>query len=305
MVDAPPDIECETAEAKFPATGLASYPRAVVRVPLGKLQQGFVRVGGGCEVSRAGRDSVHAEVMVQSMPDGTDGWACKGADPANIANPAWARATINYCRTKPSGLTPSMRLSCTTASQRSALGHYPLATVELAPALVSAGYSVVSGGCESSYAGNGSIHAENIVTSSRTPSSTGWQCQAADPPNIAQDATVTALLVACRVELSSVDQARFPQRQPVLACNKNRVGFSPVQTYPQSLAHPMTTDRIFGGECLLTYGLGHGSVHAEFMVESGFHGLETWACFGADPPGIPNPGTAQAGAIGCSIQPGQ
>jgi pimeloyl-ACP methyl ester carboxylesterase len=304
MGDAPATVECETSEAKTPTSGTASYPRAVARVPAAKLAQGFVRVGGGCEVSRFGHDSVHAAVLVQSVPDGEDGWACKAADPAFTPNPAWARATVNYCRVLPTATAPSQKLACMTATQKSALGRNPLAAVELSPAQISAGYAVVAGGCDSSYAGNGSIHAENIVRSGRTASNAGWSCQAADPPNNGQDATVTATLVACRVDLSATDKARFTV-PPALQCQVTRTPPSGLQSYPQALARaPSLTDKVFGGECLLSYA-GHGSVHAEFMVEHGFHGVDTWGCLGADPPLLPNPGTAQAGVITCHVTPGQ
>src|SRR5690242_18441397 len=79
-------IDCQTTQVRAPASGLATNPRAVATVPADKLSKGYFRVGGGCEVSRFGRDSAHAEVMVQNSPDGTTGWRCKAADPAGLPN---------------------------------------------------------------------------------------------------------------------------------------------------------------------------------------------------------------------------
>jgi hypothetical protein len=84
-------FDCQTVQERAPATGLAANPKAVASVPLDKQRQGYVRVGGGCEVSRFGFESTHAAVMVENAPDGDFGWRCKGADPALVINPAWAK----------------------------------------------------------------------------------------------------------------------------------------------------------------------------------------------------------------------
>ena len=67
-------VDCQTVQQRTPASGTSTYPRAVATVPADKQSQGYVRVGGGCEVSRNGFDSPHAEVMVQYSPDGAAGW---------------------------------------------------------------------------------------------------------------------------------------------------------------------------------------------------------------------------------------
>jgi hypothetical protein len=121
--------------------------------------------------------------------------------------------------------------------------------------------------------------------------------------NNGQDATVTATLVACRVDLSPADKAHFTQ-PPALQRQVTRTSPSNLQSYPQSLAKvPNPIDKIFGGECALSYA-GHGSVHAEFMVQNGFYGVDAWAA-GADPPFIPNPDIAQASVITCNVPPGK
>jgi hypothetical protein len=62
--------------------------------------------------------------------------------------------------------------------------------------------------------------------------------------------------------------------------------------------------RIFGGECNVSYA-GHGSVHAEFMLKNGIHGLDGWACQAGDPPLLLNPGTAQASILTCNVTAGR
>jgi pimeloyl-ACP methyl ester carboxylesterase len=309
MANAPSNLECESTEVRVPAssTVTAPYPRAVARIPGDKKSQGFVRVGGSCEVSRTGTGSVHAAVMVENMPDGEDGWVCKAADPALIPNPAWARATVTYCRTAPKEV-PSERLLCKVFTQRSAPRVNPSATVELTPALAKEGYLAVSGGCATSHAGAGSTHAENIVTSARLWNGLGWSCQAADPPNHGQSATVTAAVVACRVDMSTADRATFTE-PPALQCHlaQGPLGkgtTSATAPYPSSVAKSPSPDRrILGGECKVSYA-GHGSTHAEFMVKNGIHGIDGWGCFAADPPLIPNAGTAQANVITCKVRQG-
>lgn len=63
-------LDCQTVQSRTPVSGLTPNPKAVATVPADKQAQGYVRVGGGCEVSRLGFESVHAAVMVQNSPDG-------------------------------------------------------------------------------------------------------------------------------------------------------------------------------------------------------------------------------------------
>ncbi|WP_375768768.1 alpha/beta fold hydrolase [Archangium gephyra] len=290
-------FDCQTTQARAPASGLAANPKAVAMVPLDKQQQGYVRVGGGCEVSRFGFDSVHAAVMVQNAPDGEQGWRCKGADPAFVSNPAWAKASVTYCKASDPSIS-SLRLQCTTLSKKTGPSRNPAAEVTLSPALVSDGYAVVSGGCDSSHALNGSVHAENVVISKPSANGQGWFCQAADPPNNGQDATVEASLVACRVAIDPTQAATLPSK-PALRCSVTQGMKSPVSSYPKSIVPPPVTGKMLGGGCELSYA-GNGSAHAEFMVQHGPQG-SSWACLAADPPAIPNPGTALASVVTCDI----
>jgi pimeloyl-ACP methyl ester carboxylesterase len=283
-------LDCQTTQARVPAVGLTPNPRAVATVPLDKQQAGYVRVGGGCEVSRFGFESVHAAVMVQNAPDGEFGWRCKGADPAFISNPAWARASVTYCRAADAGGT-TLPLQCTTLTKRTGLLRNPVVEVTLPPALVTDGYVVVSGGCDTSHFGNGSVHAENVVISRPNPGGQGWYCQAADPPNHLQDATVEASLVACRIGPTAVAP------KPSLQCTVTQ-GAQGTGTYPKSIAKGPS--KALGGGCELSYA-GNGSVHAEFMVQQGPQADGSWACLAADPPLIPNPGTAKASAVSCNL----
>jgi len=290
-------FDCQTTQERAPYSGVSMYPKAVATVPLDKQSQGYVRVGGGCEVSRFGFDSVNAEVMVQNAPDGANGWRCKGADPALVPNAAWAKASVTYCRAS-APTAPSLKLQCTTASRKMGPSHNPSAEVQLTQALIDDGYVVVSGGCDSSYFQNGSTHAENVVISKRSPNGLGWFCQAADPPNHAQDATVEASFVACKVAMDPAQAVAFGTAKPALHCNVTQ-GAKGSGTYPKSSAS--ASGHLLGGGCELSYA-GNGSVHAEFMVQHGPQG-NTWSCLGADPPLIPNPGTALASAITCDITP--
>lgn len=297
----PSNLECETTEVREPVSGLASYPRAVARVPADKLAQGFVRVGGGCEVSQFGTGSVHAAVMVENGPHEANGWACKAADPALIINPAWARSTVHYCRIEPK-VDPAQRLECQTLAQTSALAFNPIASVTLPPTMVADGYKVISGGCTSSYFGNGSVHAESVVRSTRNFDELGWTCQGADPPNNPQLANVTATLVACRSKIDAGARNTWLV-EPELQCQVTKgplvTGFGPQSTI--NTANPGR--RILGGECELSWAL-HGSIHAEFMVKNGLEGFSGWTCKGADPPLTPNLAHAQATAISCNVSLG-
>lgn len=288
-------FDCQTTQEKMPAIGLTPNPKAVAMVPLDKQRQGYVRVGGGCEVSRFGFDSVHAAVMVQNSPDGEYGWRCKGADPALISNPAWARASVTYCRASDPSVS-SLRLQCTTLSKKTGPLRNPSAEVTLTPALLADGYTVVSGGCDSSHFMNGSIHAENVVSSRPSSDGHGWFCQAADPPNNGQDATVEASLVACRVAIDPT-QAATLNPKPALSCTVSQGPKASGVSYPKSIFSAPA--QVLGGGCALSYA-GNGSAHAEFMVQQGPQN-GSWACLAADPPGIPNPGSAQASAVSCGI----
>jgi pimeloyl-ACP methyl ester carboxylesterase len=291
-------FDCQTTQEKAPASGLVANPKAVATVPLDKQKLGYVRVGGGCEVSRFGFDSVHAGVMVQNAPDGEHGWRCKGADPAFVSNPAWAKASVTYCKASDPSVS-SLRLQCTTLSKKTGPSRNPAAEVSLTQALIDDGYTVVSGGCDSSHAGNGSIHAENVVVSKPSLNGKGWLCQAADPPNHGQDATVEASLVACKVAVTDPAQAAVLSPKPVLQCSVTQGTKSPVATYPKAYAKA-SSGKVLGGGCELSYA-GNGSVHAEFMVQHGPQPDGAWACLAADPPAIPNPGTAQASVVSCNI----
>jgi len=295
--DAQVTFDCQTIQEKAPVSGLVVNPKAVATVPLDKQKLGYVRVGGGCEVSRFGFDSVHAGVMVQNAPDGEHGWRCKAADPAFVSNPAWAKASVTYCRASDPSVS-SLRLQCTTLSKKTGPSRNPAAEVTLPQALIDDGYTVVSGGCDSSHAGNGSVHAENVVVSKPSLTGKGWSCQAADPPNHGQDATVEASLVACKVAVEPA-QAALLNPKPALQCSVSQGLKSPVATYPKAYAK-VASGKVLGGGCQLSYA-GNGSVHAEFMVQHGPQPDGSWACLAADPPGIPNPGTAQASVVTCAI----
>lgn len=284
-------LDCQTFQERVPALGLMANPKAVATVPLDKQRLGYVRVGGGCEVSRFGFESLHAAVMVQNAPDGEFGWRCKGADPAFVSNPAWAKASVTYCKATDAGGAP-LPLQCTTLTKRTGLLRNPTVEVTLTPALVTDGYVVVSGGCDTSHFGNGSVHAENVVVSRPTPGGQGWYCQAADPPNHAQDASVEASLVACRVAPTAVTP------KPSLQCTLTQ-GPQGSGAYPKSIAKG--PGRALGGGCELSYA-GNGSLHAEFMVQQGPQPADgSWACLAADPPLISNPGTAKASVVSCNI----
>lgn len=287
-------FDCQALQVRAPASGTAMYPRAVAAVPLDKQNQGYVRVSGGCEVSRAGYESPHAEVMVQNSPDGEAGWRCKGADPAGLPNAAWAKASVTFCRASDPGAS-SLRLHCTVLTKKTGPSRNPSAEVTLSKTLIDEGYSVVSGGCDSSHSQNGSTHAENVVSSRPSSDGLGWFCQAADPPNIVQDATVEASLVACRAAIDPAQEATL-SKKPSLFCSVSQ-GEKVSGSSPKSIAK--ASGRVLGGGCALSY-VGNGSAHAEFMVQ---HGPQdgTWVCLAADPPNIPNPGSAQASAVTCEI----
>ncbi|WPB77836.1 alpha/beta fold hydrolase [Archangium violaceum] len=289
-------FDCQTTQARAPASGLTPNPKAVATVPFDKQQQGYVRVGGGCEVSRFGFESVHAAVMVQNAPDGEHAWRCKGADPAFVSNPAWAKASVTYCKASDPSVS-SLRLQCTTLSKKTGPSRNPAAEVSLSQALIDDGYTVVSGGCDSSHFGNGSVHAENVVISKPSLNGRGWSCQAVDPPNHFQDATVEASLVACRVAIDPAQAATLPSK-PALRCSVTQGTMSPVSSYPKAFAK--APGKVLGGGCAVSYA-GNGSAHAGFMVQHGPQADGSWACLAADPPGIPNPGTAQASVVTCDI----
>jgi hypothetical protein len=203
--DSPPSkssltLEVKTAELSSP---IGPYPGVEAVVPDDDRKSGFVRVGGGCSVSFHGAGSEHAEVMVTSIPTET-GWKCTGADPPGIPNPGTATATVIYARAL------GGKLSCSTLSAASGLQRYPSAQVALGD-LSQQGYVLTAGGCSScssSYAGHGSAHAESVVSSIPLPGQVGWLCQGADPPNVPNSATMTAYLVACRIEESSFEKSK-------------------------------------------------------------------------------------------------
>lgn len=286
------DCETQKQRSQFPGgAALGRSPTAVAVMPANKQAEGYVRVGGGCEVSRSTVDSVHAETMVQNVPDGATGWRCAGKDPANVPNDAWAQATVTYCRAK-HARAPSVHLACITQSKKIGPAANPRIEVELTPANVQAGFVVVSGGCESV----GVTHSEPVVQSLRTAK--GWACQAADPPFIGQNATLTATLLACRVEMDAADQSRFTVK-PALQCTQT-AGAKVSGFNPQSKA---TGPRVaLGGSCDLSY-FQHGSPHAEAMVKSAPENNQ-WHCFGADPPNIPNSAEATASVVTCEVTPG-
>lgn len=288
-------FDCQTTQEKMPGTGLTPNPKVVATVPLDKQRLGYVRVGGGCEVSRFGFDSVHAAVMVQNAPDGEFGWRCKGADPALISNPAWAKASVTYCKASDPSVS-SLKLQCTTLSKKTGPARNPSAEVTLSQALIDDGYTVVSGGCDSSHFMNGSTHAENVVSSKPSATGKGWFCQAADPPNHGQDATVEASLVACKVAIDPA-QAAALNPKPALRCSVTQGTKASGVAYPKSIVSAPA--QVLGGGCELSYA-GNGSAHAEFMVQQGPQN-GSWACLAADPPLISNPGSALASAISCSI----
>jgi pimeloyl-ACP methyl ester carboxylesterase len=138
-----------------------------------------------------------------------------------------------------------------------------------------------------------------VVSSKRSANGLGWSCQAADPPNNGQDATVEASLVACRVAIDPAQAVTLPSK-PALSCSVTQGTKSPVVSYPKSIAVPPVTGKTVGGGCELSYA-GNGSAHAEFMVQHGPQADGSWACLAADPPGIPNPGTALASVVTCNI----
>ncbi|HYH99998.1 hypothetical protein [Hyalangium sp.] len=294
------NLDCQTLSEKTALQALSKYPVAIAKIPEDKRSQGYVRVGGGCEVSRFGHDNaVHAEVMVQNAPEGEDAWRCKGADPALLPNRGWAQSTVTFCRASYDG-APSLRLQCTILTEKSPPASNPSATVKLTELLRQEGYVVVSGGCEASHFDNGSLHAEHIVKSTLTSDKRGWSCLAANPAvDLIMSATVSATLVACRLTMDEMDAAKFTEK-PSLKCTRTQGtmsrGSSP-KAYATG-AGPLT-----GGECSVSYP-GAGSNAPEFMVKNAPQDGQ-WSCLGADPPFVPNPSSAQAGAITCTIKAGR
>ncbi len=293
-------LDCQSYAEKTPLLALSKYPVALAKVPLDKRSQGYVRVGGGCEVSRLGYDNaVHAEVMVQNAPEGEDGWRCKGADPALLPNSGSAQATVNFCRASYDG-APSLRLECTTLTEKTLPASNPSATVKLTAPLRKEGYVVVSGACETSHFDNGSLHAEHIVKSTLTSDRQGWLCQAANPTvDPIMSATVAATLVACRLTMDEVDAERFTEK-PALKCTRTQ-GAMAQGNSPKS--HAEGPGKLTGGECTVSYP-GAGSNATEFMVKNAPQDGQ-WSCLGADPPFVPNPSSAQASAITCTITAGK
>jgi hypothetical protein len=270
------------------------YPATVASIPAEDLREGFVPLGGGCVVSYSGHGSTHAEVMVSSEPT-DNGWKCAGADPAGISNLASATATLIYGRAVSNG---SAFLQCTTKSLSSGVATgYPSVQVTMGD-LAGQGYVLTSGGCSSTYAGHGSTHAEPVVISAPLGDQAGWSCQGADPAKVSNPASVTAHLVACRLERRKENSEGLPH-----LVSRDFTPSTPTgpASYPFSAAGVDRGFTLTGGGCELSYH-DHGSEHAESMVENTVAGENNWKCQGADPPGYPNSATARAHAIGVAIR---
>jgi hypothetical protein len=264
------------------------YPFVTATIPSTAQTDGYKRVGGGCQVSYAGHGSTHAEVMVTSAPV-DNGWQCGGADPASIPNIAAATATVVYAKARGDhGET----LECTSKSSVSGNSPVPYPAAQVSMDDLSAkGYVLTGGGCASSYAGHGSPHAEPIVSSAPLSNQSGWACQGADPPNISNPATITAYLVACRIQGSS---------QTLVSQDFTPATPSGPTGYPVSVSGVDPGFILSAGGCDVSYH-DHGSPHSEYAVSDSASGTSAWICQGADPPGIPNSATARAHAVGIAI----
>jgi hypothetical protein len=288
ILPAPTLVSVSLSSSFVLKTVSGSYPTATVTIGSGVL------LGGGCAVTYRDTGSVHALVMVNSMPSSSRSWQCKGADPPNIPVTGAATATAISLDANPS--RASVKLESITHSQASARGKYPEVIVGLSESEVEKGYVLVSGGCASGHVGNGADHATPIVISEPVDMR-GWKCKGADPPGIPLDTTVTAYLVAVRL----VDTAPSPLFILPKLESKLFVGTESFGLYPRSEAAVENDYIVSGGGCNLSYH-DKGSEHAEFAVSNTLQSNK-WICQGADPPNISNPAKAQSFAIGVRVAP--
>lgn len=184
-----------------------------------------------------------------------------------------------------------VQLSGSTKTARTA-GSYPQSE-----AIVSASEGVLTGGgCEVSYAGNGSAHA--LVMVKNQPSANGWVCKGADPPGL--PATGSATASASYVKLVS----SRPSVQ--LSCVSGEQS-SPTGLNPGVEAR-MTGTQLASGHVLVSGGCasahaGFGAAHAGPIVESVPNGdLSGWTCKVADPPNVANPTSVTAYWRACRIE---
>jgi hypothetical protein len=186
-------LECLPIEQ---SSGLGFYPNATATINNQQRTDGFVLVSGGCSSAYAGAGAAHATPIVQSYPTpDMSGWACQGADPPFIPLHTTIRAHAVACRIidgSPAAQAIVPRLTSKRFEGPTTKGMYPTAEAKVDP-----GWAITGGGCNTGYAGNGSPHAEFVVTN--TLEADAWICKGADPPYIPNNSFATPFAIGVRV----------------------------------------------------------------------------------------------------------
>jgi hypothetical protein len=91
-----------TACEKFEATSdRRQYASIQVQIPPDRINEGWVRTGGGCS-SQTGEEAQvpggHNPILLRSKPEGDDGWRCMIGDQKSTPTPAAVTAYILACK---------------------------------------------------------------------------------------------------------------------------------------------------------------------------------------------------------------
>ena len=194
-------------------------PAVVVKIPANKLQDGYVLVGGGCDVSYASNQSPNSELLFESRPV-ENGWQCSATDPAifyqpgeqfypppspdekriddgrRIWNPAKITATVILAKVISD--RSSFQLVSIVKKLSSEVSGNPEEEVALDG---DSGYVLSSGGCATTPA-KGTELPELIVVSEPNPDGDGWHCKGIDPSSWPNNSRIDAYVVGTKLKES-------------------------------------------------------------------------------------------------------
>jgi hypothetical protein len=295
----------------------ASGPTYPLKAATASPASGYTLIGGGCAASHVGDDAppsfAHALIMYASKPS-SDSWQCAAGIPPKL-DPGAGRVVAAGIYAQASSTKGKVSLDCVVREATSPRGPAPKVNVQLSSADVDKGYVLTSGSCTGADASQGPYN--TVIFSSRpNDDMKGWSCEASGPYSygdaeaLKMATTVTAHLVACRLQGPGMLEGKL-FTGPVNAAEGN------IGHYPSAQAKVEQGYALTGGGCTVTATKpipGLGTPAPEYMVRSSpafpltsqTPALnDTWECKGGDPPGVPNPATAQAFAIGLRVATGE
>lgn len=291
----------------------ASGPTYPLEVETTSSANRYTLIGGGCAASYVGDDAPpsfsHALILYASKP-ASGGWQCAAGEPPQLY-PGAGRVVAAGIYAQASASQGRVHLDCVVREATSPRGPAPKVHVQLSSADVDNRYVLTSGSCTGEDASQGPYN--TVVFSSRPQDDMkGWACEASgpysatDPQALTMATTVTAHLVACRLQGPGVLESQ-------LFTGPVNSAAGDIGHYPSSQAQVDPGYALTGGGCAVaaTQPLpGTGTPAPEYMVRSSPAFLltsqtpalnDTWECKGADAPGVPSPATAQAFAIGLRV----